>query len=926
MSESTSSITYPSGTATFLFTDIERSTEMWERHREVMPRALERHDSVMRDVIRASGGRVFKEVGDAFHAVFADAARAVEAAIAIQRSLSAEAWETPEPIRVRVALHAGDAEQRDNDFFGPTLNRTARILAAGHGGQVLLSQSVERLVQDRFPEGTALRDLGERRLKDLARPERIFQLVVEGLDTEFPPLQTLDARPHNLPAQETPLVGRERELRAVRDLVLRQGTRLITLTGPGGTGKTRLALQVAAEVIDAFRDGVFFVNLTSVREPERLPATILQTLDVSPDSGEAEDVALRKWLADRELLLVLDNFEQIVDAAVRVGDLLREAPRLCVLVTSQAALRIRGEHAFPVGPLELPEEGSSLVVLAANDAVELFVERAQAIRPDFELDEENAQAVGAIVRQLDGLPLAIELAATRIQLFTPQALLSRIAQRFDLLSSRARDLPDRHRTLRNAIAWSYDLLDEEDKALFRRQAVFDGGFALDSAEEVCSPPDDPLDILEGLTSLIDKSLLRQRPTSLGEPRFERLRTVLAFAVEILEESGEADTWRRRHAEHFAALAERVDEALSAQREAKSRLDRLALEVDNIRVALKWAVGAREADLAVRLCAAIPALWFRTGTLQEGRTWLEQVLALGSLSEPTRARALNLLGRIRQIGGDNSPEVGAAFEESLGLYRKLGDERGIARALMNLGNLKRRERDLDAAEALFREALAIYESLGEAFGRGAALMNLGDLYSARGDRDEARSLFERAREVTRAGGARIGHAYSLQYLGTMAVVDGLLDQAEDLYEQSRREFADLGARPGLVWSFYYLAIVARERGDLGRARALFGEAIQGVQELGHLPGVALALIGLAGVERAEGHHRRAAILLGAAREIQRRASLSISEVEVSSMREIEAAGREALGDSELERALSEGRSLEVAHAVALALAPADALAS
>jgi predicted ATPase/class 3 adenylate cyclase len=926
MRESISSVIHPSGTATFLFTDIERSTEMWERYRDVMPRALERHDSVLRDVIPASGGRVFKEVGDAFHAVFADAARAVEAAIAIQRSLSAEAWETPEPIRVRTALHAGDSEQRDGDFFGPTLNRTARILAAGHGGQVLMSQAVERLVQDRFPEGTALRDLGERRLKDLDRPERIFQLVVDGLDAEFPPLRTLDARPHNLPAQETPLVGRERELRAVRDLVLRQGIRLITLTGPGGTGKTRLALQVAAEVIDSFRDGVFFVNLTSVREPERLPATILQSVEVTPDSGEAPDVALRKWLAERELLLVLDNFEQIVDAAVRVGDLLRESPRLCVLVTSQAALRIRGEHTFPVAPLDLPEEGSSLDALAANDAVELFVDRAQAIRPDFELDEENASAVAAIVRQLDGLPLAIELAATRIQLFTPQALLSRIEQRFDLLSSRARDLPDRHRTLRNAIAWSYDLLDEEDKALFRRQAVFDGGFALDSAEEVCSPPEDPLDILEGLTSLIDKSLLRQRPTSLGEPRFERLRTVLAFAVDTLEESGESDRWRRRHAEHFAALADRVDEALSAQREAKSRLDRLALEVDNIRAALKWAVGAGEGDLAVRLCAAIPALWFRTGTLQEGRTWLEEVLALGCLSEAARASALNLLGRIRQIGGDNSPEVGAAFEESLALYRKLGDERGIARALMNLGNLKRRERDLDAAESLFREALAIYDSLDEAFGQGAALMNLGDLYSARGDRVEARALFERARDITRSGGARIAHAYSLQYLGTMSVIDGLLDEAEELYERSRREFADLGARPGLVWSFYYLAIVARERGDLSRARALFGEAIKGVQELGHLPGIALALIGLAGVERSEGHHRRAAVLLGAAREIQRRASLSISEVEESSMREIEAAGREALGESELERALSDGRSLEVAHAVVLALAPADALAS
>ncbi|CAN5755304.1 hypothetical protein BH20GEM1_BH20GEM1_15740 [soil metagenome] len=698
MSDTTQIQSHPAGTVTFLFTDIERSTEMWERHLGEMRGALERHDSVLRDVIAAGGGRVFKEVGDAFHAVFPDAAHAVDAAVAIQRSLRAEAWETPEPLRVRIALHSGDALQRDGDFYGPTLNRTARILAAGHGGQVLLSQSVERLVQDRFPVGTALRDMGERRLKDLDRPERIFQLVADDLEADFPPLRTLDARPHNLPAQATPLIGRERELRAVRDLVLRRDTRLVTLTGPGGTGKTRIALQVAAEVIDVFRDGVFFVNLTTVREAGRLAAVILQAVDVTPVSGEPADVALRKWLARRELLLLLDNFEQIVVAAPRVGELLRDAAQLNILVTSQAALRIGGEHAYSVGPLELPKERAvDLAELAENDAVALFVQRAQSIRSDFELDGINADAVAAIVRQLDGLPLAIELAASRIQLFPPQALLRRLEQRFDFLSTRAPDVPDRHRTLRNAIAWSYDLLDDDEKALFRRQAVFDGGFALDSAEVVCSPPDDPLDVLEGLSSLIDKSLLRQRPTLLGEPRFERLRTVLAFAVECLEQSGEADRWRRRHAEHFAELAEGVDEAVSSQGDAKGRLDRLALEVDNMRAAVRWAIDHREAELAVRLCASIPALWFRTGTLEEGKEWLERALALGDArSESARARALNLLGRIRQIGGDNSPQVGAAFEESLGIYRRLGDSRGIARALMNLGNLKRRARDLDEA--------------------------------------------------------------------------------------------------------------------------------------------------------------------------------------------------------------------------------------
>jgi predicted ATPase/class 3 adenylate cyclase len=910
---------------TFLFTDIERSTEMWERHRSVMPRALERHDGVMRDVIPACGGRVFKEVGDAFHAVFADPAQAIRASIALQRSLKAESWETPDPIRVRIALHAGDAQERDGDFFGPTLNRTARILAAGHGGQILLSQAVERLAEDRFPEGVALRDMGERRLKDLDRPVRIFQLVAADLDDEFPPLRTLDVRPHNLPAQASPLIGRERELRAVRDLVLRQSARLVTLTGPGGTGKTRLALQVAAEVIDAFRDGVFFVNLTTVREPERLASVILQALDVMPDSGETPDAALRKWLADRQVLLILDNFEQIVASAPRIGAMLRDAPRLTLLVTSQAALRIGGEHAYPLGPLEVP--GSRNVDpddLAGNDAVGLFVERAQAIRPDFQLDSGNAADVVSIVRQLDGLPLAIELAATRIQLFTPKALLHRLEQSVDFLSTRARDVPDRHRTLRNAIAWSYDLLDEDEKALFRRQAVFDGGYTLDSAEEVCSPPEDPLDVLEGLSSLIDKSLLQQRPTESGEPRFERLRTVLGFAIERLEASGEADRWRRRHAEHFATLSDLADDANSMQRDAKARLDRLVLEVDNLRAALKWAVSHDEADLAVRLCVSLPLLWFRTGTLEEGKVWLERVLSMGArLSDPARARALNLLGRIRQIGGDNSPEVAAALEESLALYRRLEDPKGTARALMSLGNLKRRVRELDTAEPMFLEALGIYRDLGEAFGHGGALLNLGDLYSARGDREKARAYFEEAREVSRGGSARTTYAFSLQYLGTMAVMDGELDRAEELYEESRREFEDLGARPGLAWSRYYLGIVARERGQWAQARALFAEALTAVNELGHMPAAALALLGLAGVEAAEGHYRRATVLLGAAREIHRRATLSTSPVEERSFEEIEVASRRALGDEEVCTALDEGRSLSMGQAIAMALTPQDA---
>ncbi|MFN2384495.1 MAG: adenylate/guanylate cyclase domain-containing protein, partial [Gemmatimonadota bacterium] len=684
---------YPTGTVTFLFTDIEGSTDLWERYPGDMPAVLARHDELVRGTLEAYRGTIFKTVGDGFYAVFGDARAALAAALAAQRATYAEPWPIPDPVRVRMALHSGAAEIRDGDYFGTSLNRVARILAAGHGGQILLSQAVERLVSDGFPDGAALRDLGERTLRDLTRSERIFQLVTEDLPVDFPPLRTLDARRHNLPAQVSPLIGRGRELGAIRTLFLRDGARLVTLTGPGGIGKTRIALQLGADLLDAFRDGVFFINLTSVRGPERVPLALLQALGGKAEGAAAPAAALAALLRDQQCLLLLDNFEQVLAAAPLVGEFLGAAPGLTILVTSQSALRIRGEHEVVIHPLALPPERGSEdpARLMASEAVALFVQRAREVLPTFELTRANAAAVVAICRQLDGLPLAIELAAARIKLFPPAALLARLEHRFEFLTSGQRDAPDRHRTLRKAIRWSYDLLDAGDQALFRRLAAFDGGFTLAAAEAVCTTPAEGLDVVEGLTSLVDKSLLRQTESTGDEPRFERLRTVWQFAVELLAEDPEAPVWRRRQAEFFGDFAQQFNPNRPAPPlQAPAQLARLEVERFNIRVAMEWALQAGDGRLAARLCAALPALWFLRGVTEEGRDWPERaLLLLDPVTGPERADALNLFGRTLQMRGENSPRVRAWFEESLAIYRHGGDAAGTARALMNLGNVDRR---------------------------------------------------------------------------------------------------------------------------------------------------------------------------------------------------------------------------------------------
>jgi predicted ATPase/class 3 adenylate cyclase len=510
----------PTGTVTFLFTDIEGSTKLWEDNAPAMQAALARHDELLRWAIEERGGYVFKTVGDAFCAAFPTAPDALETALESQQRLLEEQWsQMSGPLKVRMALHTGAAEERDGDYFGPAVNRVARLLSAGHGGQVLLSAASQEMVRDQLPAGAALIDLGERRLKDLFRPERVFQLIAPGLPPEFPPLKTLEARPNNLPLQPTPLVGREREVEEICKRLRSEEVRLLTLTGPGGVGKTRLALQAGADLLEDFGDGVFFVSLATITDPELVSSAIAGPLGVKESAQQSLMESLKSYLHHKHLLLVLDNFEQVLEGAPLVGELVGACPKLKVLTTSRTPLSLYGEHEYSVSPLALPDphQPPSVERLTQYEAVRLFIERAQAAKVGFSVRDENAPAIAEICHRLDGLPLAIELAAARIKLLPPEAMLARLGNRLKLLKGGARDLPERQRTLRGTLEWSYMLLDEGEKTLFGRLSVFAGGRTLEAIEAVCDAEGDlGVEVLDGVESLVNNSLLlRQEDEEAG---------------------------------------------------------------------------------------------------------------------------------------------------------------------------------------------------------------------------------------------------------------------------------------------------------------------------------------------------------------------------------------------------------------------------
>jgi predicted ATPase/class 3 adenylate cyclase len=812
----------PTGTLTFLFSDIEGSTRLVQVLGAGYPGVLERHQALLRAAFDEAGGVEVATEGDSFFVVFRSALAAVGAAAAAHRALAAEPWpDDSGGVRVRMGLHTGEAILGGDNYVGLDVHRAARIGAAAHGGQIIISDMTRGLVAGSLPPDLSLRDLGEHRLKDIDEAERLFQVAVSGLTQEFPPPRTL-VTPTNLPAEVTDFIGRKREMQEVADLV--RHARLVTLTGPGGTGKTRLALQVASQLRGEFTGGVFFADLSLLTDPALVPTTIASALGVREQPDRPLLASLQAHLRDRRLLLVLDNFEQLQAGAPLVAQLLETAPDLAVLMTSREVLHLRGEREYAVPPLGLPDAASlsHLDALAQYDAVALFIRRAQAARPDFQIDSASAPAVAAICARLDGLPLAIELAAARIKLLDPEAILRRLEGSLSLLTSTSRDLTERQRTLRGAIDWSHDLLDQTERTLFRRLGIFVGGCTIERAEEICDGDGGlGIDMLDALTSLTDKSLLRRLDSVDGATRVGMLETVREYALERLTESPDWDDVRHRHQGAFASLAlQSADQIMGPDRKAWA--DRLESERDNLRAALQRLADEGMTERALDMGAALWRFWQQRGHLAEGRATLEELLARPDAGAPSlgRARALAALGGLAYWQSD-MVAAERAYVEGLAIERSQVDPPGLAEALYNLGFVRAVAGKHADARTHYEEALDIARGAGERESVLRYQEALAFLMFHMGEFDAARQLQAENVAAFRAAGQTYRVALGMGFLSYLEAVAGRPEVARAMQREAFAVFRAADDRHWMVRVLMMAAATAVVVGDLVLAAQLSG---------------------------------------------------------------------------------------------------------
>ncbi|MDQ3932062.1 MAG: adenylate/guanylate cyclase domain-containing protein [Actinomycetota bacterium] len=858
-------------TLTFLFADLESSTRLWEQFPTAMNAALERHDSILSNAVELSNGRVVKTTGDGLMAVFPSAAAGVTACLEAQLRLLGEPWGQTGPLLVRMGLHAGEAQHRGDDFFGPPVYRSARIMAAANGGQVLLSALVAELAGDRLPSDVGLRDLGEHRLKDLLRPEHLFQLVHPELPGDFPPLATLSHRPNNLPTQVSEFLGREAELVALRDLLKAAGARLLTLIGPGGIGKTRLALQATADQMEHFEDGLYFVDLSAVRDQQEAFEAMIRAVGLVRTSDEPPLEVLAHQLRNRNMLLLVDNFEQVMGAAGGVADLLVRCPYLKILVTSREALRVRGEHLLPVPPLSLPQDGDALTsaeAVAGYEAVRLFVERAREVRPSFALTDGNAAAVAEICARLDGLPLAIELAAARLKLFSPHDLRDRLRSRLELLRGGPRDLPARQQTLRSTIEWSHELLDAEERAVFCLLSLFSTA-RVEAVEEIALrlEPLRDVDVVERLASLVDKSLVRSQEGP-GPQRLSMLETIREYAAERLDEEPELRyAARQAHAEYFSDFARtRRDRLYGSGRE--DTLDELAAEIGNLLTAWRYWVGAGDLE---KLEELLDALW----VLHDARGWYHAAVELardllGTLSAvpstPDRVQkkitlASSLARGLLAISG-YTEEVEEAYRRALALLEEAGGLPHLFPVLRSLASFHLYRAEFDQAAAVGRQLLDLAEQQDDVdlqveghLVLGANLSSLGDVATGLEHLDRAIALFDPLRHVS--GHFRLGpspgvvaHTTSAFYLWLLGYPDRAVGRAARGLELARQ----LNHPFTLAYAFFHVGFLDLWRRELELVHERANGALEIAEQHDYQVwrGLALVLQGVAmtGLGRAE----------------------------------------------------------------------------
>jgi predicted ATPase/class 3 adenylate cyclase len=809
---------------TFLFTDVEGSTRLWEAEPDAMPGALAQHFQVLQEAVAAENGSVVNDTGDGIFAVFSGAKGAVHAAVAAQQALGAVAWGSTGPLRVRMGLHTGQADRAHEDFHGTEVNRCARLMATAHGEQIVASEATYILVRDDAPTDVSFLDLGEHRLKDLSRPERIHQILHPDLRAEFPPLRSLSAFPNNLPAELSSFIGRKQELNAVRDALAR--ARLVTLTGAGGAGKTRLALQVAADQIEQHPDGVWLVDLAGLADPGLVTQAVLTALHVPEPAGRPALDVLTSYLGSRDVLVVLDNCEHLIGAAAEVVDrVLRAAPKARFIATSREPLNVPGEVSWRVPSLSLPDDGSAPGE-DGSEAVALFVERARAADPTFELTPEREEVVASITRRLDGLPLAIELAAARVRALSVEEIRVRLADRFALLTGGARTALPRQRTLEAAVAWSHDLLDENERRLFARLSVFAGSFDLDAVDAVCSA--DPIQrdqILDLLTRLVDKSLVSVMHAG-GATRYRLLETLRDYARNRLAASGEAPAMQDAHTRWAVAFATSAGAQLMGPEQARW-LHEIAANRDDLRAALARTIENGDPESGLRIMVGLTFQWQIAG-VREARAWLEPLLAREDAVSPgLLGLGLSLYGVLLAVQGlrDRSAEV---QERALELLRTVGDVRGAAWATHYLGIERWGSSRPEEARELTLEALAAFEQLDEPIGILRCLWWLILWELEFGEPDEAVRLGERLHQLAGLIPGPLGRAHAAEAAGLLARVQGNLEEAGERLREAVGLHVMIRNIICLSHCLEHVALWTLDRGDAAQAAALLG-AVDAIRE-------------------------------------------------------------------------------------------------
>jgi len=881
---------FPSGTVTFLFSDIEGSTQRWEAYHQAMQRAVASHDALMRAAIEKNRGHIFKTVGDAFCAAFSSPSDAVAAAIDAQRALRANDWSDVHGLRVRIAIHSGDCELRDGDYFGPTVNRTARLVATGHGGQVLVSGVARALAEDQLPSEISLLDLGRHRLKDLTQPEHVYQVLAPDLTADFAPLKSLDALQHNLPVQVTSFVGREQEVPRVKELLEKH--RLVTLVGAGGMGKTRLALQTGVELLDAHRDGVWFVDLAPLSDPQLVTSAVASVFGLTESHNSSLNDALVGSLRYKSAVLILDNCEHLVEAvATLIEAVVRNCLGIRVLTTSRQDLRVHGEQVHRV------------VSLAVSEAIALFAERAGAVT-DFRLSDDNAPTVAEICRKLDGIPLAIELAAPRLRMFQLDQLLNMLAQRLRVLTGGTRTSLPRQKTMRALIDWSYNLLSEAEQKLFNSLALFSGGWTLEAATAVCTQGDfDEFAVLDILSALVDKSLVAAAPFA-AVMRYRLLESTREYALEKLGSGDECALLSRMHAQYYLEVARVADEAFSST-PARELHARLAPEVDNFRAALEWAIlEGNDPACGAELAGSLYVLWFYGGLRAEGRRWVHA--ALEKLGEDGPNEIVARLWLVSSRFSDGR-EMQEAAERALAAYERQNNRQGAAHAMYELGWVLLHLGQVDDSARMHVRGLELAREVHDARSTSEHHHGLATALWRQGDLEGARSHFAQALAIAKTLDDEVLRAASVANLAELEFSQENVEQAVSYGSEALTlDLRGKNARNQAI-SYHNLAAYRIALGQTEEARCDAREAVRLAHEVQSEFYIAIAVQHLALIAASSGQAPCAARLLGWVDAVYERAGNQREPTESWGHEKLMVALREQLGEAEIAKLSAEGAS-------------------